>query len=292
MARIGALEARSEARREVIARSARSVVFVQGAWGLNDADGLPLRFAGVEPDGQPVRGADDPGFTVEGNGPPVEILFTGTAFVVGSEPYLLTNRHVAMPWDFESPADWLAEEGLTPTMRRFIGYLPGIEQPFDVTLLRASETLDVALLRFGPIDAAVESIELSPSPPLPGDEIIVMGYPTGVQALLARADPDAVQAIFEAGPLDFWDVALQLSERELIEPLATVGVVGQVTSSSVVYDAETTHGGSGGPVLNLDGRALAVNAAILPQFGGSNLGVPAAEAFRLLSETDASGDSP
>jgi len=52
----------------------------------------------------------------------------------------------------------------------------------------------------------------------------------------------------------------------------------------VVYDAETTHGGSGGPVLNLEGGVLAVNAAILPQFGGSNLGVPAAEAVRLMNQ--------
>lgn len=68
----------------------------------------------------------------------------------------------------------------------------------------------------------------------------------------------------------------------MIGPLATVGVVGQVTSGSVVYDAETTHGGSGGPVLSLDGQVLAVNMAILPEFGGSNLGVPASEALRLL----------
>ena len=37
-----------------------------------------------------------------------------------------------------------------------------------------------------------------------------------------------------------------------------------------------------GPVLGVDGKVVAVNAAIIPQFGGSNLGVPASEARRLI----------
>ena len=58
--------------------------------------------------------------------------------------------------------------------------------------------------------------------------------------------------------------------------------MGQVTGDAIVYDAETTHGGSGGPVLGVDGKVVAVNAAIIPRFGGSNLGVPASEARRLI----------
>ena len=58
--------------------------------------------------------------------------------------------------------------------------------------------------------------------------------------------------------------------------------MGQVTSASIVYDAETTSGGSGGPVLNLSGSVVAVNTAILPEFGGSNLGVPARAAIALI----------
>ena len=68
-----------------------------------------------------------------------------------------------------------------------------------------------------------------------------------------------------------------------IAPLATRGIVGQITATSVVYDANTTHGGSGGPVISLDGTVVAINAAIVTDFAGSNLGVPAAEALRLLA---------
>ncbi len=60
----------------------------------------------------------------------------------------------------------------------------------------------------------------------------------------------------------------------------------------MVYDAETSSGGSGGPVLGLDGEVKAVNAAILIDFDGSNLGVPAVEARRLLDEAIARRDAP
>jgi S1-C subfamily serine protease len=281
-ARIEALEARSTARAEVIERSARSVAFIQGAWGFEDDRGRSLRFARVPPDGRSPGGPEGLSVDVEGDGPPVEILYTGTGFVVDAAGLLLTNRHVAAPWETDETAMLLAVQGLTPVIRRFHGYLPGIEEPFDLTFVRASDTLDVALLRCAPVDADIPPLRISSTPARPGDEVIVLGYPTGITALVARADPASIQALREAGPLDFWEVARHLSAGGMIGPLATVGVVGQVTSGSVVYDAETTHGGSGGPVLSLDGEVLAVNMAILEEFGGSNLGVPAAEALRLL----------
>jgi hypothetical protein len=43
-------------------------------------------------------------------------------------------------------------------------------------------------------------------------------------------------------------------------------------------------------VLSLRGEVLAVNAAILPEFGGSNLGVPARRAAMLLREARGAGN--
>ena len=57
----------------------------------------------------------------------------------------------------------------------------------------------------------------------------------------------------------------------------------QVTPAAVVYDAETTQGGSGGPVLGLGGEVVAVTSAVVTEFGGSNLGVPADQASMLLA---------
>jgi len=47
-------------------------------------------------------------------------------------------------------------------------------------------------------------------------------------------------------------------------------------------DAQTTSGGSGGPVFNRKGKVIGINYAVVRDFGGSNFGIPAssAQAFR------------
>jgi len=79
-------------------------------------------------------------------------------------------------------------------------------------------------------------------------------------------------------------VAKRLAAAGFIRPLASRGIIGQATAAALVYDAETTLGGSGGPVLDMDGRIVAVNSAILPEFGGSNFGVPVARLRALIEQ--------
>ena len=80
-----------------------------------------------------------------------------------------------------------------------------------------------------------------------------------------------------------------MADAGLITPLSSGGIVGNAGAQAVVYDAETTHGGSGGPVLNPRGQVVAVNAAIMPEFGGSNLGVPALRIGPLLDRLTPGG---
>ena len=91
-----------------------------------------------------------------------------------------------------------------------------------------------------------------------------------MQALVVRASPEFLKAATPDGDADFWSLARRLSEAGYIKPLATRGIVSQVSQEVVAYDAETAIGGSGGPVLDLGGRVVAVNAAVLEEFGGSN----------------------
>ena len=277
--RLEALESRAGSRERVISLAARSVVFLQGAYGFREEPGgRPLRYVSSDSD---TWIAEMP-VTLEGDGPEVEILYTGTAFVVSRDGLLLTNRHVALPWNYDENAQRVIEAGLVPVMRRFRGFLPGDPVSFDVTTVGAADGSDLAVLRCAAGTAVVTPLPLNEEAPPLGAEVIVLGYPTGMNALLARADPAYVEQLLGDGELDFWKVAEGLAAGGYVAPLATVGVVGQRTPGSLVYDAQTTHGGSGGPVLDGDGRVVAVNAAVVPEFGGSNMGVPAERAARLL----------
>jgi serine protease Do len=103
--------------------------------------------------------------------------------------------------------------------------------------------------------------------------------------MLARTDTNFLDEIAEAGTLDFWTVVEKLSAAGLILPLATRGIVGQVTPNAVVYDAGTTYGGSCGPVLNMQGEVIAVNTAIMEGFSGANLGLPTARILPFLQQS-------
>jgi S1-C subfamily serine protease len=52
--------------------------------------------------------------------------------------------------------------------------------------------------------------------------------------------------------------------------------------SENLVDAVTTNGGSGGPVLDINADAVAINTAIIPKYGDANFGVPVEYARRLL----------
>ncbi|MGW8268220.1 MAG: S1 family peptidase, partial [Longimicrobiales bacterium] len=149
-------------------------------------------------------------------------------------------------------------------------------------LVATSADADVSVLRVSGLPDGIAALTFAASSPSPGDEVLVVGYPLGVRALVARTDPAFLETLAQTADTTFWAVARRLAEEGYMAPLVSRGIVGQVTSSAVVYDAETTSGGSGGPVLSLDGRVVAVNAAILPDFGGSNMGVPAEHGVALM----------
>lgn len=281
--RMESLEARSGNTRELVQTAMAATVFLQGAYGFVDTlSGNPLRFA-LGPDGRPIIRPWGPALTHEGQGDVFEIYFTGTGFLVDPEIGLVvTNRHVAVPWEFDGNAEGILSRGFNGVMRRFVAYPRGSPAPLPATLVASSSDADVSVLRVPDLPEGVEALTFAGTSPSPGDEVLVVGYPLGVRALVARSDPAFLETLAQAADTTFWAVARRLAEEGYMAPLVSRGIVGQVTSRAVVYDAETTTGGSGGPVLSMDGHVIAVNAAILPEFGGSNMGVPAEHGVALM----------
>ena len=281
--RLELLEKRSAASTRIIADATRSVVFLQGAYAFRDVESDRVLRYEVDDEGNPLftlRG--QPLLTLEGKGEIAERPFTGTAFVVSKSGALLTNRHVALPWEDDTRVEALIESGMQPFLIKFVAYLPGIRTAFPVELLQASDDADLALLLCTEVLDDLPWLKLSDRPAEPGDEVIVMGYPTGLRAMLAQTGDSFLAAMEEDESLDFWTVAERLAQADYIRPLASRGIVGQRTAATVVYDADTTHGGSGGPVLDINGNAIAINTAIIPEYGGSNFGIPVEHARRLL----------
>ena len=71
--------------------------------------------------------------------------------------------------------------------------------------------------------------------------------------------------------------------RNLIRPIATQGHIGDVLLDKIVYDAQTTSGGSGGPLFNNEGKVIGINFAMVREFGGSNFAIPVGYGKSLLN---------
>ena len=167
-------------------------------------------------------------------------------------------------------------------MLKYIVFAAGGSDPAAVEVVRVSDDSDLAVLRHLDLNRKIPGLALADGPPAAGDEVIVMGYPTGLRSMLAQSGEGFIDELQKDNDTDFWSVAMRLAARKLIAPLSSRGIVSQVSPSAIVYDAETTHGGSGGPVLDVNGAVVAVNMAILPEYGGSNLGVPVDRVRTLL----------
>ena len=213
--------------------------------------------------------------------------YTGSGFLVSAQGHVVTNRHVALPWTEERDLQHLLEGVAEPVFTTLTVTFPG-RKPMQVAqdkIVRRPDDLDVAVLQ-------LESEEVDGVPVLPlqregdaegGGRAIVVGYPTGLAALLARADGETL-ARLRRSAANMSDAIEQLAAAGGISPVITEGVVSNVEQHVIAYDAATTSGGSGGPVFGGDGRVIAVNYAIQRNFDGNNLGVPIRFAKQLLPE--------
>ena len=80
----------------------------------------------------------------------------------------------------------------------------------------------------------------------------------------------------------------EVAARSLIRPLSTCGHLGDVIGDTMIYDAATAHGGSGGPVFNSNGEVIAVNSGFIDGFSGGSMGVSVESLRPLLQPSQSS----
>src|SRR5882757_4743704 len=283
--RIGKLESESRIAQEIVRDYSNSVCLIYAIVGFHDrSSGARLKFAGIDANGRPVvDGKGNVVVTTEGGSRPVQLHVFGSGFLIDSNGHILTNHHVLEPWWHNPEAIPVPTETFAPVIESIWAYFPGYETPVAIHVQHVSEDFDLGLASVDlpanrPRPVAIES-EVANS----GGPVVLIGYPTGVEGILARIDERTLKQIAQTTGNDTEGLVQELGRRKLIRPLVTQGHLGVVGPDRLVYDAQTTHGGSGGPVFDANGKVIGVNFAILSDFSGSNFAVPIARAAKIVA---------
>jgi DNA-binding response OmpR family regulator/S1-C subfamily serine protease len=283
--RLRRIETESESASGVIRAYAPSVCLIHVSVAFADKDtGKPLRYGGINPDGEPLKDSDgNTVYTLEGRAPEVRADFFGTGFVVG-DGKVLTNHHVAQPWWKNDELSGVLQQGLRPAIGEMTAYFPDASSGVTLSIVQISDEADLALLKgdLSSLKRPVLKLDARKEAAVSGEPLVSLGYATGISAILARAGEEAVDDIVKKTGGDPKKIVDELVHRKLIRPLVTQGHIGDVSSDKIVYDAQTTSGGSGGPLINRDGQVIGVTFAVVRGFGGSNFGVPIRFAQPLL----------
>ena len=283
--RLQRVETESQSAEEVIRAYAPSVCLLHVSVSFVDrASGRPLRYSGINPNGEPLQDSDgNPLYTLDGRAPEVRADFFGTGFVA-SEGRILTNHHVVQPWWKNDELSTVLSQGLSPAIAELTAYFPDAPAGVPVTISQISEDADLASVRadLSGLKKPILKLDGRKEAAVSGQTLLSLGYATGINAILARAGEDAVSDIAKTTGGDPKKVVDELLRRKLIRPLVTQGHIGDVLPDKIVYDAQTTSGGSGGPLINRNGEVIGVTFAVVKGFGGSNFGVPIRYAQPLL----------
>jgi DNA-binding response OmpR family regulator len=277
-ARLKRVEREGSAAQSLIPADVQSVCLLHVSVAFrNQQGGQRLRYAGLNSQGEPLQDSDgNPILTLVGRGPEVKVDVFGTGFVAGSRGRVMTNRHVAEPWWNNDELSSLTTQGFQAEISSIRAYFPGDPRAFTAEIQEVSKDADLATMRVDLQDLRRPLLPIDPSKKaaVTGEPVVSMGYATGLAGILARTDEDTAQQILARSGGDVSEVMKELARRNLIRPITTQGHIGDILPNKIVFDAQTTSGGSGGPLFNQQGKVIGVTYAVLQGFGGSNFGIP------------------
>lgn len=226
--------------------------------------------------------------TPRGNGGIAYFDFVGTGFHVGNG-FILTNKHVAAsPWTADERAQLVqGANQARPRMVKLAAYFPKRRTPLALRLRATSSREDLAVVSIessGIEDLPSLPLETDEMPASIGTEVIMMGFPSGPERLLAIMPDDESRTARARYSKSLEAMLNYLSGSEQITPLITVGTVTDLRARRIVYDARTAEGGSGAPLFGQQGRVIGINFAVFTENNASNLAVPVRYALPLLSQ--------
>jgi S1-C subfamily serine protease len=228
---------------EIISNARNSVCFIVSSYRLTSSDEVPAQS--------------------------LHYRLFATGFLT-NDGVVVSNRHVMEPWFGDARAQRLIFQGFLPRREQVLAYFPTLSSPVELSDFVSASDSDVAVARVQlPSSATVSPLHLAAATSAPGDAVVVIGYPLGVTTMLAKSTalPYELSGLRDEQQVD------RLARINLIRPSATQGHLSDVIGTSLMYDAATAHGSSGGPVLNMQGEVVGVNAALINGFDGTSLGV-------------------
>jgi len=158
---------------------------------------------------------------------------TGSGFVLQKSGLIVTNRHVIRDWEYNPPPP-----GTTGRITTIAVILPHhrLEDAIsaDVYKLGPDSSIDIAILKINSTSPeSVHGVEPDISHTNPGDEVVVIGYPLGLELLEWTKDSTA-------------------------DPSLSTGSVSRVGHDFIQLNLRAYHGNSGGPVLNRKGEVIGI----------------------------------
>ncbi len=265
------------------------VCLIAGSFYFVEAGtGRPLRYpeAQMNESGGTVQSSDDPQtLTPEGKAAIAEYEFVGSGFYVG-DGFVVTNRHIAQPWLADDRAQSLGGSVRgQPRLKKLNAYFPDYPQPIGLKFKVAGRRDDLAVCSLDskeiPTQIPVLPLEQDENAIEVGKTVVMMGYPSGPDRLLALLDDAESRGIQQRyGSLD--SLLGYLLQNRRIQPLTTQGNITDLDVRRIAYDARTAEGGSGAPLFGPSGRVIGINFAVFTENQASNFAVPIRYGLALL----------